>query len=443
MKKITLFIFLITLFYHNAYSLTITNGLGISAKIVDLNSKQIVYEQTPQKLLYPASNQKIMTLYAAQKLLSEDFHFTTQLYTKDNNAYVKFTGDPNLSYEQLEDLLRSLGNKKFNQVIIDTSDFADEYYAPGWLQDQSKFCFQAPISAAIVDDNCQMFDLTLDGKNKLIIQPHAQQFIRLANNAKLTEKENDYCEFELSSVGTNSFRLHGCYTRENLPSMLKIAVNSAPDYVKANILTILKNHKVEYKSVKTAKVPQQAQNIATLHSNSLSQLLSDMMVNSHNQIAETLFMKIAQQKSGLPGSWKNGAKIMTKLLQQDLTLADKSFQIADGSGLSRKNLLSADLMVAILQKAYEDPALREKFLTAFPQAGVDGTMKERFKGLKEVKIFAKTGSAENTSALSGYAFAFGKSYAFSIIINGFLEDMAQIKNLEEAILLEAIAINER
>jgi D-alanyl-D-alanine carboxypeptidase/D-alanyl-D-alanine-endopeptidase (penicillin-binding protein 4) len=107
--------------------------------------------------------------------------------------------------------------------------------------------------------------------------------------------------------------------------------------------------------------------------------------------------------------------------------------------MSRKDLLSASAISTLLQFAYNDASIKEDFIAAFPISGMEGTVKNRFKEAHSFKILAKSGSADNTSSLSGYVFNDkGKAYAFSIICNGFTSDRDNIKKLEEEILLDAI-----
>ena len=78
------------------------------------------------------------------------------------------------------------------------------------------------------------------------------------------------------------------------------------------------------------------------------------------------------------------------------------YAFADGSGLSRLNLVSADAFVRVLRFMYGDRNF-QKFLNALPVAGVDGTLSERMKGTKaENNVHAKTGTITNVSSISGY-----------------------------------------
>jgi D-alanyl-D-alanine carboxypeptidase/D-alanyl-D-alanine-endopeptidase (penicillin-binding protein 4) len=93
--------------------------------------------------------------------------------------------------------------------------------------------------------------------------------------------------------------------------------------------------------------------------------------------------------------------------------------MADGSGLSRYNYVTADAIVTILRRMYESPRHRDAWLRTLPVAGADGTLRRRFEGTPLAGLVrAKTGTLSNVRALSGYVpAANGEMLAFSIIIN--------------------------
>ena len=103
--------------------------------------------------------------------------------------------------------------------------------------------------------------------------------------------------------------------------------------------------------------------------------------------------------------------------------------MADGSGLSRLNRISPENITEALAKAYNNPDISEEFVASLPIAGVDGTLKKRFRNLKG-RIYAKTGYLEGARSLSGYAFAKnGRVYVFSIISNGMGTRVKKLQNL--------------
>jgi len=96
-----------------------------------------------------------------------------------------------------------------------------------------------------------------------------------------------------------------------------------------------------------------------------------------------------------------------------------SYNLSDGSGLSRSDLVTPAAVVELLTFMYGSP-LRDAWVSLLPIAGRDGTLHARFAGSAAVgRIFAKTGSLAHVSALSGYAEGRHGMLAFSILVNNF------------------------
>jgi len=116
-------------------------------------------------------------------------------------------------------------------------------------------------------------------------------------------------------------------------------------------------------------------------------------------------------------------------------------RLQDVSGLSRKNLISPNVFVEILKNAHRDRNIFKYFYNSLAVSGDDGTLEYRFRKSKlKCKVFAKTGSLDSVSSLTGYAFLEnGKRIAFSIITNNFTTSGRKIKRFEEKLLEEIIA----
>jgi len=96
------------------------------------------------------------------------------------------------------------------------------------------------------------------------------------------------------------------------------------------------------------------------------------------------------------------------------------FQIVDGSGLSRRDVVSPEMLLIVLIKMY-DPASTSPWMLALPVAGIDGTLSARMKGTPgENHVRAKTGTMSNVRSLAGYVTTRdGEPLAFSSIVNNF------------------------
>ena len=146
---------------------------------------------------------------------------------------------------------------------------------------------------------------------------------------------------------------------------------------------------------------------------------------SQNLHAE-LDLRLIGKVSGAGGSMEGGSATLKQFLIQ-AGLKPDEFYLMDGSGLSRRDLITPAAMVRLLTYAAGEPwgaALEE----SLPVAGVDGALAERFMNTPAVGlIHAKTGTLSHVNALSGYAQTrAGKKFAFSIFCNNHIQPPGKI-----------------
>lgn len=154
---------------------------------------------------------------------------------------------------------------------------------------------------------------------------------------------------------------------------------------------------------------------------SIDQILLRMMKQSDNFYAEAMFYQLAAHQGHRPARAKDAAAIVKRLISK-VGLGHRPYRIADGSGLSLYNYLSADLEVRLLRYAYRNSTVYLHLLPSLPVAGSDGTLHNRMRGsFAADNVKAKTGTLEGVSALAGYCTAAnGHHLCFSIINQGIM-----------------------
>ena len=152
---------------------------------------------------------------------------------------------------------------------------------------------------------------------------------------------------------------------------------------------------------------------------SIDQILLRMMKQSDNFYAEAMFYQLAAHQGHRPARAKDAAAIVKRLISK-VGLGHRPYRIADGSGLSLYNYLSADLEVRLLRYAYRNSTVYLHLLPSLPVAGSDGTLRNRMRGsFAADNVKAKTGTLEGVSALAGYCTAANDHrLCFSIINPG-------------------------
>lgn len=162
------------------------------------------------------------------------------------------------------------------------------------------------------------------------------------------------------------------------------------------------------------RAPADALPIAFDLSQRLSNVVPRMNADSDNFVAE-MVLKGLGATIAHPGSTAVGAKLVRSTLRSaGVRLA--GVRIADGSGLSRFDRVTADALADILRAGASDRRTGGLFVSSLAIAGVSGTLKARLATRPtRGRIHAKTGTTNRASALAGFV---GRRYVFAIVQNG-------------------------
>ena len=161
---------------------------------------------------------------------------------------------------------------------------------------------------------------------------------------------------------------------------------------------------------------------------------------SQNLHAE-LILRMLGKAFAKDGSLAQGTRVVRQFLV-DAGVNDADFFFYDGSGMSMDDRVAPRAYTQLLAYASRQ-AWGAAWRGTFPTAGVDGSLAGRFRNSPlKGKLWAKTGTLNETNALSGYLeTASGKTLAFSILVNGHRPgSQAEIPAMEK--ICEAIAASE-
>ena len=176
---------------------------------------------------------------------------------------------------------------------------------------------------------------------------------------------------------------------------------------------------------KSTKNYEFEKNLTNIKSETLEVLVTKVNQESNNLVAESLLKLLANN-----GKNKSSLEVLEEALTK-LGINPNSYQLKDGSGLSRQNLVTPEALVTTLRlmaKTSEAQTYRQSLAIA----GVNGTLKNRFQETPIQGILqAKTGTITGTSALSGYLTTPDYSdVVLSIIVN---QSEVPVSELREAI----------
>jgi D-alanyl-D-alanine carboxypeptidase/D-alanyl-D-alanine-endopeptidase (penicillin-binding protein 4) len=148
----------------------------------------------------------------------------------------------------------------------------------------------------------------------------------------------------------------------------------------------------------------------------LYEVMNHMLKVSNNFMAEMVFKTLSAEKDSTAGSWEKSSAVALEWWKQKALPSLP--RVKNGSGMGDSNRFSARQIVELLRYVWGQKSYLPEYLYSLPAAGVDGTLKLRFKDsrLKGV-IRAKTGTLNDygISSIAGYALMPKKTYAFAIL----------------------------
>ena len=168
-----------------------------------------------------------------------------------------------------------------------------------------------------------------------------------------------------------------------------------------------------FKSVSSSEIEARSGvQILSSDSPAISEILKFTLLNSENLLAERL-ARLASRAAGHPADDKGVAITFASLLEQ-FNIDSSALVVADASGLSKSNRITATIMGQLLVNLRKN----EKFAALYndlPVSGVSGTLKDRFKTTAPNAVglvHAKTGTLNGTVNLAGYVQASDREYVF-------------------------------
>ena len=154
----------------------------------------------------------------------------------------------------------------------------------------------------------------------------------------------------------------------------------------------------------------------------IDKVLTRMMKKSDHLYAESMFYQIAKNNTTQIARASDASGAVKRLVSK-LGLDPINYTIADGSGLSLYNYVTAEMIVKLLRHAYQNGPIFDHLYPSLPIAGVDGTLEKRMtRGKAYGNVHAKTGTVSGVSTLAGYCQAAnGHTLCFAILNQGLVK----------------------
>ncbi|WP_375474198.1 D-alanyl-D-alanine carboxypeptidase/D-alanyl-D-alanine-endopeptidase [uncultured Nostoc sp.] len=395
--------------------------------IQPLSTGPTLYSRDAQKYFTPASNLKLLTTAAALQKLGANFRIRTSIYQNGNGVLrVVGRGDPSLSDTQLQILAQQLKQKGITQIqrlIADDSYIQGDIVNPTWQWEDVQSSDGAPVSSFILNQNIFSFKLVPQAVGKSLqvvwIDPgEAKQWRIINQSVTVPQNQPSYVNVTRELSGT-VLQIQGQLTTNSEPSLIDLPVVAPNYYFLRRFRTALATEKITLGQTLVVNGGVNQEEIAFVESPPLAELLMETLQNSNNLYAEALLRALAVKKIRLKN--QTSADVGLEVVKASLTklgVDPANYILVDGSGLSRRNLVTPEAFVQILRGMAKTPAAYI-YRASLPVAGKSGTLKGRFQDTPaEGIVQAKTGTLTGVVSLSGYLNAPKyEPLVFSIIVN--------------------------
>lgn len=410
-----------------------------------------LYELNSDKLMTPASLTKIFTGGAILSQMPMNTKFSTELLSKGTiengnlkgSLCLKGAGDPAFVSEKMWFLVNELTRNEINKIegdlIVDATKFDNELFDSGRDSVRVDRAFDAPISAMSFNWNSvNVFVRPAKkvGDNALVYIDPINTYIELENKVKTSKdkkainvervKVNDHDKIIVTGtipVNSSEFVAYKSITNPNL-------------WAGNHLIQFLKQRNIELKgNIKMGKCEENSIKLASVDSKYLNEIVGDMLKYSNNFVAEMLAKNLAAQKAPeKSASMKDGIEEIKKFI--DLVgIKRADYQLENVSGLTRENKFSAQQIVKTLIFVRNDFQIFPEYLSGLPIAGIDGTLKNRFKNNTDYTVRAKTGYLDGVVGLAGFVGRKNKApIIFAFMYNGDYEQALEARKLFDGII---------
>lgn len=445
-------------------------GGELAAYVEDAKYVIPILEHDAEKLMIPASCQKLLVAAAGLKLLGPDFQYETAFDAVGEiadgkitgNLIVRGSGDPSLStrYQPkrgpaltpLRGIAKELRKKGVRSIeghiIGDASAFDTTLAAPGWPDGSFGDWRLAEVSALTFNDN--LIDFHWKSQRKKGSKPPYTldpllSDIRVENHVRIDDRPGrDWRSYE-RRADTNYFQVTGQIPPKKAP-VESASIHKPEAFFVESFREALKAEGIEVKGLTSILSEVDSQDVATSGSQTLlvhrsaplSQLIVPMIQNDQNLHAELLFKTLGKQIAN-KGSFEGGIMAL-ETFKSKAKLKTPGSRSLDGSGLSRLNRMAPQQMVRVL-KVLEDIPGGKALLAQLPKGGMPGLLQNRFATTEELraavgKVQGVAGFLPGTHTFAGSVVtANGRKLYFALMLNGstLTKDKAR-ENLDRLVL---------
>lgn len=405
---------------------------AFSIMAVEAKTGATLYQFKPGSLMIPASNMKLVTSSAALHYLGSSYIFKTKVGLLGGDLVIVGGGDPLLAdpkndavpsqvadalMNKIISILKEAGIERVDNILVDTSFFDTNCVHPSWPADQLNQWYACEVSGLNFYTNCVHVSASRKGKTSVLSMIPENSYVHLVNQLQLVSSGSSAIGAYRNST-PNKLLVKGKLNQaasfdvaiENpaglMASVLKDKMQSAGIAVQGQLLQqyIKNNEAIRY---------------LVVFETPIADVLKRCNTNSLGLAAECLVKTISAENTQghINGEWPHGLNLVSRYLQS-LGISTDRYILDDGSGLSRKNRLSAECLVAVLKDMYHSQD-SELFISSLSVGGLEGTTEKYFQEAPyKGTVFGKTGYIDGVRSFSGICRTPQGDILFSILTEG-------------------------
>jgi D-alanyl-D-alanine carboxypeptidase/D-alanyl-D-alanine-endopeptidase (penicillin-binding protein 4) len=432
-------------------------GAAWGIAVVSLDSGRTLYAHQAERLLQPASTAKLFTAALALDSLGADYRVSTRLLGAaprggrvDGPLVLYGMGDPTLGADaatadwadQLAAQLAAHGVRRIHgDLVADDAYFSGPYFGSGWEATDLQSWFAMPASALSAQENVVKLTVTpaatAGAPAGLVFDPAdaAPPVVsRLATSAAGSVADINLYR----APGEETLYAFGQVPAHTPAQDFKLAIADPARYAGNQLLQALARHDIRLDGhLRSLHWPQDDTGLrlgttvlGEVQSPPLGEILKRGLKRSQNlylqnllQLAGAKAQADAEQAASTPppfatsAAW--GMRALYRLLDR-IGIAPSAVQLEEGTGLSRRDLVTPAALVRLLTYFAAQP-YAQALHDDLPLAGVDGSLQYRLRNTPaENNLHAKTGSMNFVHCLAGYVTtAAGERLAFAVMLNNY------------------------
>lgn len=409
-----------------------------------------VYGWQTDKLFIPASTSKIPTAAAVLGLLPQGHKFKTvfAVDAKNNSVakngkvvggglkgslYLIGGGDPSFVSENMwflvNELVRTGVTEIEGDLVVDDTRFDDIRFGEDRQSQRVDRAYDAPLGAMSLNWNAVTAWVrpgVKSGDPAEVSLDVMSPFLKLENKTKTAsgDKPMSVAVERLASKDPKKgeiFLATGSIGASQPEKAVYKSIREPALWAGQSAVVFLESRGIKLKgTVKAATAPGDRMVIATVESKPIAQIVADMMKWSNNYVADMLVKNLSAEAGDKPGTTAKGMQRVRSHLEKVANLKPDQYEFINGAGFTRENKMSPLQLGAVLTAVRKDFRIFPEFLAALPISGIDGTLRNRFKGLDSVGwVRAKSGLLNGAIGLAGYAGdEQGRMFSFVFLFNG-------------------------